>query len=207
VLEQHRGSTRATALAEAQRMLDAVRVSDPARRLQQYPHELSGGMRQRVMIAMSLLTRPRLLIADEPTTALDVTVQAQILRLLAELRRDLGLAVLLITHDLSLVAELCDRSLVLYAGRLVEQGRTAELLSRPRHPYTAALLRARPRLDSRPGEPLASITGQAPDPRQPLAGCAFAPRCAQADAACIGQEPPLQAVGQGQHRCWRPLAG
>jgi oligopeptide transport system ATP-binding protein len=142
VLVQHRGMNTVAGLAESARMLEAVRVSDATRRLRQYPHELSGGMRQRVMIAMTLLCRPRLLIADEPTTALDVTVQAQILELLADLRREFGVAVLLITHDLGIVAELCERTLVMYAGQLMEYGPTARLLSQPGHPWPS--LHARP---------------------------------------------------------------
>lgn len=144
VLEQHRGASRAAALAESAHMLDAVRIPEAVRRLKQYPHELSGGQRQRVMIAMMLLARPALLIADEPTTALDVTVQAEILKLLAQLRREMGLALLMISHDLGVMADIADRLLVLYAGRVMEQGGAARLLGAPRHPYTQALLACRP---------------------------------------------------------------
>ncbi|WP_428311199.1 ABC transporter ATP-binding protein [Hydrocarboniphaga sp.] len=192
VLQTHRGASRAAAWAEAARTLDAVRVSAAAQRLQQYPHELSGGMRQRVMIAMAIIAGPQLLIADEPTTALDPTVQAQVLGLLDELRRERGLAILLITHDLGVMARLCERTLVMYAGRVVEAGATRELLQRPRHPYTAALLRARPTMQHPAGLPLDALPGQPPDPRQAIAGCRFAPRCPQRRADCSESPPPWQ---------------
>jgi oligopeptide transport system ATP-binding protein len=199
VLQTHRGASRSTAWAEAARTLDAVRVSAAQQRLEQYPHELSGGMRQRVMIAMAIIAGPQLLIADEPTTALDPTVQAQILSLLDELRRERGLAILLITHDLGVVARLCERTLVMYAGRAVEAGATRELLQHPRHPYTAALLRARPTMQHPPGLPLDALPGQPPDPRQALTGCRFAPRCRYVQRDCVAAPPRWQHGALCQH--------
>jgi oligopeptide transport system ATP-binding protein len=200
VLVQHRGMNWVAGLAESARMLEAVHLSDVRRRLEQYPHELSGGMRQRVMIAMTLLCRPKLLIADEPTTALDVTVQAQILQLLAELRREFGVAVLLITHDLGIVADVCERTLVMYGGQLMESGPTAQLLSRPGHPYTRGLLDSRPTLDSPLDRPLLAIPGAPPDLLQLPAGCPFSARCPLAFAPCRDQRPPLLEHAGGIRR-------
>ena len=191
VLETHQGLGRSAALAEAARMLDAVQVPDSVRRLQAYPHELSGGQRQRVMMAMTLLPRPALLLADEPTTALDVTVQAGLLRLLGELQRDLGLAILFITHDMGVVAEVCTRTLVLYGGQCMEQGTTADLLAAPRHPYTAGLLAARPRLDGDRHQPLYTLPGQPPDLSRLPPGCPFAPRCPEVVDRCHIERPRL----------------
>ncbi len=192
VLEQHRGASRADALREAAMMLDAVRIADPRRRLAQFPHEFSGGMRQRVLIAMALLAKPELLIADEPTTALDVTVQAEVLAVLDELRRELGLALLLITHDLGVVSGHCERMAVMYAGRIVESGPTAAVLANPRHPYTAALLATRPNLSGPRPARLPTIAGQPPDPARRPPGCAFAPRCEQVLPQCRELAPILR---------------
>jgi len=201
VLEVHRGSSRAGAEAEAARMLEAVRIADARARLRSYPHELSGGMRQRVLIAAALMARPQLLIADEPTTALDVTVQAQILALLAELQRAMDMALLLITHDLGVVEQACDHLLVLYAGRSVETGPCAQVLRAPMHPYTQGLLRARPRLHGPVGPPQ-PIPGSPASAARRGAGCAFAPRCAQALARCGGQEPDWRSSGDRGWACW-----
>jgi oligopeptide transport system ATP-binding protein len=187
VLVVHQGSTMAAARAEATRMLEAVRIAGARERLRCYPYQFSGGMRQRVLIAMALLSRPRLLIADEPTTALDVTVQSQILKLLAELQRELKMALLLITHDLGIVESICERVLVMYAGRCMEQGQVAEVLANPRHPYTRALMNARPRLQQT--QRLQPIAGQPPGPSTSLPGCVFAPRCSQAIPGCESARP------------------
>ena len=205
VLEHHRGMTRSAALTEALRMLEAVHIPGAARRLRQYPHELSGGTRQRVMIAMMLLLKPALLIADEPTTALDVTVQAQLLRLLAALRRDFRLALLLISHDLGVIADVADEVLVLYAGRAMEQGPTAAVLAAPRHPYTRALLDARPRLDSPLDRPLPALRGTPGS--SAAAGCVLVARCPRASAPCVEQAPATAAMGARHWACHRPLPG
>ena len=204
VLEHHRGMARAAALTEAQRMLEAVRIPGALRRLRQYPHELSGGTRQRVMIAMMLLLKPALLIADEPTTALDVTVQAQLLQLLAGLRRDFGLALLLISHDLGVISDVADTLLVLYAGRAMEQGRSAEVLVAPRHPYTRALLDARPRLDSPLDRPLTALPGTPGG--STAAGCVLAARCPHASAVCREQAPSPATRGSRHWACHHPLS-
>jgi oligopeptide transport system ATP-binding protein len=205
-LQVHRPVDRNTARAEALRMLERVGVPDPRARLGQFPHELSGGTRQRVALAAALMPGPRLLVADEPTTALDVTVQAQIVGLFRELRRDLGMALVLVSHDLGVVAGLADRVLVMYAGRVVEQGSTAALFHRPAHPYTAALLEALPRLDDRPGGTLRTIPGSPPRPGRRSPGCAFRPRCPHATGACEFT-PPAVADGHGrQVACHHPLA-
>ena len=202
-LRLHQGLDRAAAFAEAVRMLDRVRIPDAARRARQYPHQLSGGMRQRVMIAMALACRPRLLIADEPTTALDVTVQAQILALLDDLKRETGTAIVLVTHDLGVVADHADDVAVMYAGRIAEQAPAATLFARPEHPYTAGLLGAAPGEGAR-GERLASIEGTVPDLRAPPPGCRFAPRCPFAVARCGVEVPPLARVAEDHvSACWR----
>ncbi len=206
MLRVHRGSSQASALAASLRMLDAVRLGEGAVRLHQFPHELSGGQRQRVSIAMSLLCEPRLLIADEPTTALDVSVQAQIVALLVQLRRDLNLSLLLIAHDLMLVADLCEHALVLYAGRAMEQGPTSGLLASPAHPYTRALLAARPRVDRVANGPLPAIAGTAPDPVSPASGCVFHPRCWRAEACCTQGRPPRKVRGLRKLDCHFPEA-
>ena len=200
----HRGMGRVAARDRAGQLLAEVQVSDPGRRLAQFPHELSGGMRQRVAIAAALAGDPALLIADEPTTALDVTIQAGILMLLRELQTRHGLTLLLISHDLGVIAAACDAIAVLYAGRVVEQAPAARLLTSPAHPYTAALRRAADASENR----LVGIPGQPPDLRQLAPGCAYAPRCERAVARCRQEDPPLMALpahpGQ-QAACWRPL--
>ena len=180
----HQGLGRAAALARAVEMLRLVRIPDPERRIDDYPHQFSGGMRQRAMIAMALACSPTLLIADEPTTALDVTIQAQILRLMLELKERIGAAILLITHDLGVVAETCQRVIVMYAGRKVEEAPVLELFDRPAHPYTRGLLTSIPHGASRRRKRLPEIPGVVPSLRDPIVGCAFAPRCALAVDAC-----------------------
>jgi peptide/nickel transport system ATP-binding protein len=192
----HQGLT-ARAAARAIEMLRLVRIPEPERRARQYPHELSGGMRQRVMIAMALACHPKLLIADEPTTALDVTIQAQILDLMRELKSEIGAAIILITHDLGVVAEMAQRVVVMYAGRKVEEAPVGDLFRRPQHPYTLGLLASVPRLGATLGraEPprLAEIPGTVPSLRDPIVGCAFASRCAYATERCSREAPPLEA--------------
>jgi oligopeptide/dipeptide ABC transporter ATP-binding protein len=205
VLELHRGLGREAARRAAAELLARVRIPDPARRAEQYPHELSGGMKQRVMIAMALACDPALLIADEPTTALDVTIQAQILLLLRALRQEAGMAILLITHDLGVVAQFADRVAVMYAGEIVEEAGVRELFRRPLHPYTRALLRALPR----PGEHgrLDAIEGTVPSPRELPPGCAFSARCGEALARCAGEPPPVVTVEGRPVRCWLHAEG
>jgi oligopeptide/dipeptide ABC transporter ATP-binding protein len=200
----HRPLGRRAARDEAVRLLDLVALPDARRRWRDYPHQLSGGQRQRAMIALALAGGPELLLADEPTTALDVTIQAQILELLQRLRAELGLAVLLITHDLAVVAETCERLLVMYAGEIVEEGSVAETFARPAHPYTRGLLAALPRLGSpAPRGELPAIPGQVADPLARPAGCAFHPRCPEVMAICSEREPELYAVGGGRvARCF-----
>lgn len=193
-LRLHRGLDRRAAEAEALRLLDQVGIADARRRLGDYPHQLSGGLNQRVMIAMALAGRPDLLVADEPTTALDATIQAQILDLLRAVRRDTGMAMVLISHDLGVVAENVDRVAVMYAGRLVEEAPGAELFAQPRHPYTQGLLAALPELAGRRHR-LAAIPGTVPEPGSLPAGCRFAPRCPAADRHCAIETPPIQRVG------------
>jgi len=192
----HRDVAPAVARARALELLRLVRLADPERRLDEYPHQFSGGMRQRVMIAMALACEPDLVIADEPTTALDVTIQAQILELLADLRRRLGTALLLITHDLGVVAETCDDVAVMYAGRIVEQAPAAELFANPRHPYTIGLLAARP--SGRRSGPLTTIPGMVPAPREFPSGCRFHPRCSVARLPdCTSHLPALVEIAPG----------
>ena len=190
VLMHHKGMSRKEALEESIHMLDAVRIPEARNRIHMYPHEFSGGMRQRVMIAMSLLLRPQLLIADEPTTALDVTVQAQIMKLLSDLQGEFGTAIILITHDLGVVAGACENTLVMYGGRVMEYGTTEALFDNPSHPYTQGLLRAIPRLDQE-GEELLTIPGNPPNMLKPMQGCPFQPRCSFAHDRCINTEPAL----------------
>ncbi|MEQ3553848.1 ABC transporter ATP-binding protein [Pseudonocardia nematodicida] len=196
------GVAKETARARAAELLAQVGIPDVERTIDLYPHEFSGGMRQRVVIAIALANKPRLLIADEPTTALDVTIQAQILELLVELRRDLGIAIVMITHDMGVVAELCDRMLVMYGGRVVESGPVAEVFAATRHPYTHALLNAVPRADAGT-EALPAIPGAPPDPARLPTGCAFHPRCAVAQDVCAAERPELSARGDGRvAACW-----
>jgi oligopeptide transport system ATP-binding protein len=201
VVQLHLGLSRREAVARAVALLERVGIPDAANRIQSYPHEFSGGMRQRVMIAMALLCDPDVLIADEPTTALDVTIQAQILELLKELREERGMGIILITHDLGVVAGMCDRVIVMYAGRIVEEAPTEALYAAPRHPYTQALLRSVPRLDERSHETLFSIEGLPPRlDRGPFTGCTFAPRCPLVRQACHEGEPPLVEFAPGRRR-------
>jgi oligopeptide transport system ATP-binding protein len=200
VLTLHAGFTKAAARAECLRMLDAVRIPDAAARIDMYPHEFSGGMRQRVMIAMALLCKPRLLIADEPTTALDVTVQAQIIALLAEVQREFGTAIILITHDLGIVAGTCDRTMVMYGGRVMEAGLTTDLFAAPSHPYTLGLLQAVPRLD-RDDDRLRTIAGEPPNMTGLPKGCPFSPRCSFRLEPCPDVAPPLLAWQQRHRAC------
>ncbi|MBA4138856.1 MAG: dipeptide/oligopeptide/nickel ABC transporter ATP-binding protein [Opitutus sp.] len=193
----HERIQRADALARGLAMLEAVGINDAARRLHQYPHEFSGGMRQRVMIAMALITRPELLIADEPTTALDVTVQAQILELLKKLQREFGMAVIFITHDLAVVSGLCDRVQVMYAGRILERAGSRTLFTSPRHPYTQALQRSIPALQPK-GAALYTIPGMPPDLSAPVVGCPFATRCEFAVDYCRRDPVALLEVAPGQ---------
>lgn len=193
-LIKHRKLSRTQAREKAIDILHKVRIPSPEQRLDEFPHKLSGGMRQRVMIAMALVCEPRVLIADEPTTALDVTIQAQILELMRTLQQETGTAIVLITHDLGVVAEVADEVLVMYAGRVVERAPVHDLFDMPQHPYTIGLLGAIPRLDLEQTR-LVSIEGQVPSPAQPLSGCSFAPRCPFAQPACSNQVPALREVG------------
>ena len=203
VLALHRGLSGSAIGAEAKRLLELVGIPDAAGRLDSYPHEMSGGQNQRVMIAMALAGQPDLLIADEPTTALDVTIQAQILDLLTSVRREMGMALVLISHDLGVVAETCDRVAVMYAGCIVEQGPAAALFDAPGHPYTRGLLDALPALDV--AMRLVAIPGVVPDPRAMPPGCAFGPRCRHAAPQCLSAEPDLRATAPGRLvACARP---
>jgi oligopeptide/dipeptide ABC transporter ATP-binding protein len=205
VLRYHRNMGAGAARPLVIDILRRVGVGGAERRLDQYPHQLSGGLRQRVMIAMALICGPKLLIADEPTTALDVTIQAQILELLKQLQREMGLSILLITHDLGVVAEMCRSVVVMYAGRVAERGPTGQILRHPRHPYTAGLLAASPRL-ARRGERLSTIPGSVPAPGRRQPGCAFADRCTRAQERCRREAPPLTGEEGGQaYACWHPL--
>ena len=202
----HQGLSRGDAMGRAREMLELVRIPDAKRRVRDYPHQFSGGMRQRVMIAMALCCNPKLLIADEPTTALDVTIQAQILKLMRELKERLGAAIMLITHDLGVVAETAQRVVVMYAGRKVEEAGVLELFDRPLHPYTRGLMASIPRGKHRGGAVQARLTeirGIVPSLREPIVGCAFAPRCDYATARCKREAPPLVDQGTGHVvACW-----
>lgn len=204
-LRLHTSLNRALRQQKTIGLLTQVGIADPARCANAWPHELSGGMRQRVMIAMAIATSPSLLIADEPTTALDATIQAQILDLLDELKQQTGMGIVIITHDLSVVARLCQRVVVLYAGQVVEETDVHTLFAQPRHPYTRALLAARPSADHPPKTPLAEISGQVPSLHAFPSGCTYADRCPLAQPRCRAQAPELQAVGYKAQlvRCWR----
>nr|WP_315526608.1 ABC transporter ATP-binding protein [uncultured Achromobacter sp.] len=199
----HQGLSRRDALAQAEKLLELVQISDPARRVREYPYQLSGGMRQRAMIAMALACQPKVLIADEPTTALDVTIQAQILHLLRDIQARLGTAIVLITHDLGVVAQMCQRVIVMYAGRKVEEGSVDDVLDRPQHPYTQALIRSLP--DFVDGQDhtarLAELPGIVPVMTPASRGCAFAARCPQALPRCTEESPPAIDAGS-RHRVW-----
>jgi oligopeptide/dipeptide ABC transporter ATP-binding protein len=203
-LEIHLGMSPDAAEKRAAELLGMVGIPDPARRLRQYPHQFSGGMRQRMMIAMALACEPALILADEPTTALDVTIQAQILELMKDLSRRLGVAMLIITHNLGVVARYADRVNVMYAGRIIERGTASEIYAEPRHPYTLGLLRSVPRLDEPRRERLDPIEGQPPDLSRLPPGCAFAPRCGFRIDRCLAEAPPLASVGGEAHvaACW-----
>jgi peptide/nickel transport system ATP-binding protein len=207
VLERHRGMSRKAARPLARDLLKRVGIPDPERRLKDYPHQMSGGMRQRALIAMALACAPRLLIADEPTTALDVTIQAQILALLKELVVETDTALVMITHDLGVVAGLCDEVNVLYGGRIVERGERHELFADPRHPYTAGLLGSIPRLDAPRGERLTPIPGSVADNLPWDSACAFAPRCSQPIEVCTRVTPVLEQSFRRALRCHNPVEG
>jgi peptide/nickel transport system ATP-binding protein len=199
----HRGLDLAAARAHAIEMLRRVRIPSPEQRMDAYPHKLSGGMRQRVMIAMALSCEPQLLIADEPTTALDVTIQAQVLELMRTLRADTGAAIMLITHDLGVIAELADEVVVMYAGRVVERASVERLFAEPQHPYTIGLLGSIPKLHLKQTR-LAAIEGQVPTPMTVMAGCRFAPRCPFSDAQCEAAAPPLTELATSHFAaCWK----
>lgn len=208
-LREHLDLSRAERRDTAEELLRSVGIPDPARHLHSYPHELSGGMRQRAMIAIALACGPELLIADEPTTALDVTMQRQVLDLLAAQQRERGMAMMLITHDLGVVSGRADRIVVMYGGRVIEEADRRELFANPRHPYTSGLIRSIPRLSDLPGRELAAIPGSPPTITEGRTGCAFAPRCAAATARCLVEDPSLRSEAgdppDHRHACLQPL--
>jgi peptide/nickel transport system ATP-binding protein len=199
----HENLSKSAASARALQMLDRVHIPQAKRRMDAYAHELSGGMRQRAIIALALCCQPKLLLADEPTTALDATVQIQILLLLRELQRELGMAMIFVTHDIAAAVEISDRLAVMYAGRIVEQGSVDDVLARPAHHYTCGLMASTINAEMR-GKPLAAIAGAPPDLAQLPPGCAFAPRCPAANNKCLQSVPPLSALGSHQVACWHP---
>lgn len=201
-LRVRRGMAKSAARAESLSLLEAVGISDPKARMKAYPHELSGGMRQRVMIAIALACEPKLLIADEPTTAVDVTIQAQLLDLIKKLAKDRGMSVLFVTHDLGVVSETCDRMITMYAGRIVERGPVAEVLASPGHPYTHGLLAALPSTESR-GERLSTIPGRVPPPGTKVTGCVFEPRCPYSTEVCLQPQELLPLSESHDVRCIR----
>ena len=203
VILLHTDKNKEQARARAKELLELVGINEPEKRLKQYPHELSGGMRQRVMIAIALACEPKLLIADEPTTALDVTIQAQILELMMELKEKLGMAIIMITHDLGVVASMCDRIAVMYAGRIVEHGTTDDIFYNPKHEYTKGLLKSIPRLDAKEHERLVSIEGTPIDLLNPPAGCPFAPRCSNCMKICLREMAPVTTFDDVHYtQCW-----
>ena len=203
VIRLHTDKTKQEAKDRARELLELVGINEPERRLKQYPHELSGGMRQRVMIAIALACEPKLLIADEPTTALDVTIQAQILELMMELKDKLGMAIIMITHDLGVVASMCERIAVMYAGRIVEYGTADDIFYHPKHQYTKGLIRSIPRLDTKEHERLIPIEGTPVDLLNPPAGCPFAPRCDAAMQICLREMPPVTTFDRVHYtQCW-----
>jgi len=208
-LIKHQNMSKAAARERAIELLTIVGIPQPERRVNQYPHEFSGGMRQRAMIAISLACSPKLLIADEPTTALDVTIQAQILDLMKDLQKKMGTSIILITHDLGVVAEMCDRVIVMYAGKVIESGTVDDIFYNPQHPYTKGLLRSVPRLDLNRDEPLTPIFGTPPDLLRPPVGCGFTARCESAMRVCKEYDPELKDIsGTQRAACWlqHPLA-
>ena len=203
VILLHTDKNKEQARARAKELLELVGINEPEKRLKQYPHELSGGMRQRVMIAIALACEPKLLIADEPTTALDVTIQAQILELMMELKEKLGMAIIMITHDLGVVTSMCDRIAVMYAGRIVEYGTTDDIFYNPKHEYTKGLLRSIPRLDAKEHERLVPIEGTPIDLLNPPAGCPFAPRCSNCMKICLREMAPVTTFDDVHYtQCW-----
>ncbi len=203
VLKLHTGKTKEQIQARAIELLELVGINEPEKRLKQYPHELSGGMRQRVMIAIALACEPKLLIADEPTTALDVTIQAQILELMMDLKKKLGMAIMMITHDLGVVASMCDRIAVMYAGNIVEYGTTDDIFYNPKHEYTKGLIRSIPRMDSKTHERLVPIEGTPVDMLNPPKGCPFASRCDNCMQICLREKAPVMYFGDIHYTsCW-----
>ena len=203
VIRLHTGKSKKEAYDRAKELLELVGINEPAKRLKQYPHELSGGMRQRVMIAIALACEPKLLIADEPTTALDVTIQAQILELMQELRQKLGMSIIMITHDLGVVASMCERIAVMYAGHIVEYGTADEIFYEPKHEYTKGLINSIPKLSAQEIERLVPIEGEPVDLLNPPAGCPFAPRCANCMKICLREMPPKTELSDTHYsHCW-----